>query len=73
MEHPSTRLDELGLEKKLISFLKKEWGIKELFPPQSKALPYSLEGSNIMLTIPTASGKSLIAYLTIIHRLIKNI
>jgi len=73
VEHPSTRLDELGLEKKLISFLKKEWDIKELFPPQSKALPYSLEGSNIMLTIPTASGKSLIAYLTIIHRLINDL
>ena len=69
MQYPSTRLDELGLQEKIVSFLKSEWKIKELFPPQSEALPYSLKGENVMLTIPTASGKSLIAYLTIIHRL----
>ena len=73
MQYPSTRLDELGLEKKIVSFLKKKWGIEELFPPQSEALPYSLKGDNVMLTIPTASGKSLIAYLTIIHRLVNDL
>ena len=73
MQYPSTRLDDLGLEEKVVSFLKSEWGIKELFPPQSEALPYSLKGENIMLTIPTASGKSLIAYLTIIHRLVNDL
>ena len=73
MQYPSTRLDELGLEKKIVSFLKKKWRIEDLFPPQSEALPYSLKGDNVMLTIPTASGKSLIAYLTIIHRLVNDL
>ncbi len=62
-------LDSLGLDGKLISFLKDEWGIEKLFPPQAEALPNAINGENIMLTIPTASGKSLIAHLTIVHRL----
>jgi helicase len=73
VKYPSARLDELGLGKKIVSFLRNEWGIEELFPPQSEALPYSLKGDNVMLTIPTASGKSLIAYLTIIHRLVNDL
>lgn len=69
MKHHSDQLVSFGLDKNIISFLEKEWEIKELFPPQKESLPHSLNGSNILLTIPTASGKSLIAYLTIIHRL----
>jgi len=49
--------------------LRDEWGVESLFPPQSEALPHALSGRNIMLTIPTASGKSLVAYLALIHRL----
>ena len=49
--------------------LHENWGIEELFPPQAEALPYALSGRNVMLTIPTASGKSLVAYLAIVHRL----
>jgi helicase len=40
-----------------------EDGIVELYPPQAKAAPLALDGKNLMLAIPTASGKSLIAYL----------
>ena len=69
VKHHSDQLVSFGLDKNIISFLEKEWEIKELFPPQKESLPHSLNGSNILLTIPTASGKSLIAYLTIIHRL----
>ena len=49
--------------------LRDEWGVERLFPPQSEALPHALSGRNLMLTIPTASGKSLVAYLALIHRL----
>ena len=62
-------IEKLGLSSDLIKFLKKNWGIKELYPPQQEALPSALSGKNIMLTIPTASGKSLVAHLTIAHRL----
>lgn len=47
----------------------KEQGIEELYPPQAEALPYALEGKHLVLSIPTAAGKSLIAYLAIIQRL----
>ncbi len=62
-------LDELGLDSDVVSMLRDEWGVENLFPPQSEALPHALSGQNLMLTIPTASGKSLVAYLTLIHRL----
>ena len=44
-------------------------GISKLYPPQEKAIPYALSGENIVLSIPTAAGKSLVAYLAIIHQL----
>jgi helicase len=44
-------------------------GIKNLYPPQEQALPYALQKKNLILSIPTAAGKSLVAYLAIIHRL----
>jgi helicase len=49
----------------------KHLGISDLYPPQKEALPYALNGQNILLCIPTAAGKSLIAYLSILHQLKK--
>ena len=62
-------LEGLGLDGNLVSMLRDEWGIERLFPPQAEALPHALSGRNLMLTIPTASGKSLVAYLALVHRL----
>ena len=53
--------------------LLKELNITKLYPPQEEALPHALAGENIVLSIPTAAGKSLIAYLAIFHRLKKEI
>jgi helicase len=64
-----TSIERLGLSSDLVDLLQNNWGIKELYPPQQRALPAALSGKNIMLTIPTASGKSLVAHLTIAHRL----
>jgi helicase len=64
------KLDKLPLNKEIIKVLK-EQEITELYPPQAEALPYALKGNNMVLAIPTASGKSLVAYLAIIHRLLK--
>ncbi len=63
------KLEELPLHKDIIDILA-EQEISELYPPQAKALPYALQGDNMVLSIPTASGKSLVAYLAIVHRLL---
>lgn len=41
------------------------WGIDRLYPPQAEALAHALSGENLVLAIPTASGKSLVAYLAL--------
>ena len=51
-------------------FLHSEWGISHLFPPQKEALKPLMEGQNALICIPTASGKSLLAYLSIIKQTI---
>ena len=66
---PKKTIEELGLSSDLVKLLREKWKINELYPPQQEALPHALDGKNIMLTIPTASGKSLVAHLTIAHRL----
>lgn len=38
-------------------------GFKTLYPPQAEAVPIALSGSNLVVAVPTASGKSLIGYL----------
>jgi helicase len=45
-------------------------GIDQFYPPQAQALPKVFEKKNIILAIPTAAGKSLVAYIAIIHRLL---
>lgn len=63
------KLDELDLDNRIIGILK-EQEISELYPPQVEALPYVLKAENLVLSIPTASGKSLVAYLAIVNRLL---
>ncbi len=41
-------------------------GIEELYPPQAEAIGPALDGKSLVLAIPTASGKSLVAYLAIL-------
>jgi helicase len=64
------KVEDIPIDKEIISVLKKH-DIHKLYPPQSKALPHIIDGKNMILSIPTASGKSLIAYLGIINKLIK--
>ena len=52
------RLEKLNLNKKILDVLE-EHGIEELYPPQMDALPFVLKGENLVLSIPTASGKAL--------------
>lgn len=64
--------EHLGIDPRITEFLRERWGIEDFFPPQLEALPVVLEGKSLMLTIPTASGKSLVAYIGMINRLIKD-
>ncbi|MEC7708344.1 MAG: DEAD/DEAH box helicase, partial [Candidatus Thermoplasmatota archaeon] len=62
-------LGKFQIDERLKNMLEQDWGISKLFPPQARALPNSLDGRNLMLAIPTASGKSLVAHITIAQRL----
>lgn len=63
------KLNQLQINESIIDVLR-EHEISELYPPQAKALPHVLNGKNMVLSIPTASGKSLVAYIAIVHKLI---
>ena len=64
------KIEDIPIHKDIIDVLRRH-GIDELYPPQSKALPHVLKGKNMVLSIPTASGKSLIAYIGIINKLLR--
>ena len=64
------KIDEIDIDERIKEILKAE-GIKELYPSQAEAIPYALIGENIVVAIPTAAGKSLIAYLTILQAALK--
>ena len=65
------KLNGFTLDQAILDILSKQ-GITALYPPQQEALPHALNGENLVLSIPTASGKSLVAYLTIINRLLQD-
>ncbi len=60
-------LQDLGIDPRIAEHLEAH-GIKELYPPQEDAWRIIDKGQNTVVAIPTASGKSLIAYLAILHR-----
>jgi len=67
------KVSELELESSAIDFLKLE-GYEELFEPQERSVKAGLfdEKKNFLITIPTASGKTLIAMLAILSHLSKH-
>jgi helicase len=62
-------IENLSLHPKILELLKMQ-NIASLYPPQQQAVAKVLEGQNLVLSIPTASGKSLVAYIAILHRLL---
>ena len=58
----------LNIDPRLIEYLIDQ-GIEKLHPPQNKAMTPALSGRNLLIATPTASGKSLVAYLAILNRL----
>ena len=69
MEGPIADVSALGMPTKFSEFLVNEWGITKLHPPQAEAAPSILSGKNTLVAIPTASGKSLLAYMAMVQRL----
>ncbi|MEM3342203.1 MAG: DEAD/DEAH box helicase, partial [Thermoplasmata archaeon] len=45
----------------------KNEGIERFYPSQAPAIKPALDGKNLLLAMPTASGKSLVAYLALVH------
>lgn len=64
------RIADLGLDPRVVEILNGQ-GIEELYPPQADAIGPALLGENVVLAIPTASGKSLVAYLAIVASVLR--
>jgi len=65
-----SNVEELGLENEILDYLK-EQGIKKLYRFQEEAIKEIVYGNNIVITAPTASGKTEAFLIPTIHN-IKN-
>ncbi len=63
-------VNELDISADIVEALN-EQGYVTLHPPQAEALPKALAGENLVVAVPTASGKSLIAYITALKAIIE--
>ena len=65
------RLEDIeGLDPALPPVLRAA-GYGDLWPSQVEAAPIAVAGGNLVLAVPTASGKSLIAYLALLSKALK--
>ena len=66
------KIEKLDIPKPAIDFLKSE-GFTQLYPPQAEAVKAGLlKGKSVLVSAPTASGKTLIATLSMLSYLSKN-
>jgi len=63
-------INDLILPDKAKKFFTKQWGINTLHPPQAQSMEAIFSNRNALIAIPTASGKSLIAYIAILRKLL---
>ena len=59
-----------GIDQRILGILEED-GIESFYPPQREALPLCLEGKHLVLSVPTAAGKSLVAYIGIVQKLLR--
>lgn len=64
------KVEELGLDPRIVETLRAD-GIEDLYPPQVQAMESALSGRNLVMAVPTASGKSLVAYLAILQAVLR--
>ncbi|WP_010478632.1 ATP-dependent DNA helicase [Thermococcus zilligii] len=65
------KVDELPVDERIKKIIH-DRGIEELYPPQAEALKSGvLEGKNLVLAIPTASGKTLVSEIIMVNKLLK--
>ena len=61
---------ELDVSGEIVAALEEQRYVT-LHPPQAEALPKALEGNNLVVAVPTASGKSLIAYVSALKAILE--
>ena len=61
-----------GLEANLENAIRNVLNITEFYPPQAEGIENGLTGGNLMLSIPTASGKSAVAYVCMLQKILNN-
>ncbi len=59
------------MKDEILQILSQVFGINSLYSYQNKALPYILEDNNLVVSAPTASGKTLVGYMSIIKSLLQ--
>ncbi len=59
-------IEETALDPRWQRLLRED-GITHLYPPQAMAVAPVLAGESLLLACPTASGKSLVAYLALLR------
>jgi helicase len=67
-EDPASRVswDRVPVDPRLVGLFRGQ-GIGSLYPPQARALEPVLQGRSVLLACPTASGKSLVAYVGLLQ------
>lgn len=63
-------VEDIGLDPRVVRKLKED-GIDSLYPPQAQAVGPVLSGKNVVIAIPTASGKSLVAYMAMLQAVLR--
>ena len=65
-------IESLSIDDRIKKIIIKEDGIKELYPPQVEAVKQGLlEGKNLVISIPTAAGKTLLAELAALKHVLE--
>jgi len=63
-------VDDIDLPQEMLNIFS-EMGIRSLYSPQAEAIPHVEEGKNILMAVPTAAGKSLVAYVGVLRGVLR--